>query len=93
VGKVTAPDLARVVAELAARDENNYLADRTIRRLFAPLSALPATAVEEGLIGSNPARDVRLPSGRDRLRRFDADDQDADDPAPGRARALTREQL
>ena len=50
-----------------------------------------ATAVEEGVIRHNPARDVRLPSGRDALRRYDEDD--GDDPAPGRARALTREQL
>jgi integrase len=36
---------------------------------------------------------TREPSGRDALRRFDADNDDQDDPAPGRARALTREQL
>ena len=32
-----------------------------------------ATAVEEGVIRHNAARDVRLPSGRDALRRFDED--------------------
>ena len=93
IGKLCAPDLARLAAELAARDGDAYLADRTIRRIFAPISAMLATAVEEGVIRHNPARDVRLPSGRDALRRFDEDADDADDPAPGKARALTREQL
>jgi hypothetical protein len=71
LAKVTTPDLGRVVANLAARNGDDYLADRTIRRVFAPLGALMATAAEEGAIASNPARDVRLPSGRDALRRFD----------------------
>ncbi|MBA2513690.1 MAG: site-specific integrase [Solirubrobacterales bacterium] len=94
LAKVRAPDLARLAAGLAARDGEDYLADRSVRRIFAPLSALFATAVEEGFIAHNPVRDVNLPSGRDRLRKFDADDQgDDDDPAPGHARALTREQL
>src|SRR5215207_4021536 len=94
LAKIRTPDVARAVATLAARDDDEYLADRTIRRLFAPLGALFATAVQEGVIGSNPCRDVSLPSGRDALRTFDADDQDdADDPAPGQARAVTREQL
>ena len=94
LAKITTPDLARVIAALAARSGDDYLADRTLRRLFAPLAALMATAVEEGVIGQNVARDVKLPSGRDRLRTFDADDQDdGDDPAPGKARALTQGQL
>jgi integrase len=84
-----APDLARVAAGLAARDGGEYFADQTIRRIFAPVSAMLATAVEEGVIRHNPARDVRLASGRDVLRRFDEDA----DPSPGKARALTREQL
>ncbi len=93
LAKITAPDIARVVATLAAR-EDDYLADRTLRRIFAPFAAMLATAVEEGYAPHNPARDVKLPSGRDRLRRFDADDQDdGDDPAPGKARALTGDQL
>lgn len=93
-GHAATPDLARLAARLAARNGDDYLADRTIRRIFAPLSALFATAVEEGFLTHNLARDVNLPSGRDRLRKFDADDQgDDDDPAPGHARALTREQL
>ena len=93
LARLNAPDLARLAATLAARDGDDYLADRTIRRIFAPLGALLATAVEEGATASNPARDVRLPSGRDALRRFDEDADDGDDPAPGRARALTQEQL
>lgn len=93
LAKITTPDLARVIAALAAREGGDYLADRTLRRLTAPLAGLLATAAEEGLIAHNPARDVRLPSGRDELRRFDEDADDGDDPAPGKARALTREQL
>ena len=85
--KITTPDLARVIAKLAARDGDDYLADATLRRLTAPLSGLLATAVEEGCIAHNVARDLRLPSGRDVLRRFDADADDGDDPAPGKARA------
>ena len=94
LAKITAPDIARVIAKLAAREGHDYLADRTLRRLFAPFAALLATAVEEGHAPVNVARDVKLPSGRDRLRRFDADDQDdGDDPSPGKARALTGDQL
>lgn len=94
LAKVTTPELARVVGELAARDGADYRADGTLRRIFAPLGALFAQAVEEGVIPANPARDVRLPSGRDRLRKFDPDaGEDSDDPTPGAARALTREQL
>jgi integrase len=94
LAKIRAPDVARVIATLAAREGDEYLADRTLRRIFAPFAAMLATAVEEGHAPHNPARDVKLPSGRDRLRRFDADDQDdGDDPSPGKARALTREQL
>jgi len=64
---LTAPDIAKALATLAAREGDAYLADRSLRRLFAPLSALMATAVEEGVIRHNVARDVRVPSGRDRL--------------------------
>ena len=93
LAKITTPDLARVIAKLAARDGDDYLADATLRRLTAPLAGLLATAAEEGCIAHNVARELRLPSGRDELRRFDADADDGDDPAPGKARALTREQL
>ena len=94
LASLTAPDLARVIAQLAARDDGEYLTDTSLRRIFAPMSALLATAVEEGVVTHNPARDVRLPSGRDDLRRFDPDAaEDADDPSPGHARALTEAQL
>jgi integrase len=76
--------------ELAVGDGDEYLADRTLRRLFAPSAALLATSVDEGLIPHNAARDVALPSGRDALRRFDPD---VDEPSAGKAPALTREQL
>jgi integrase len=45
------------------------------------------------VIAYNPARDVRVPTGRDALHKFDEDADDGDDPAPGKARALTRDQL
>ena len=92
IAQVSPADLARLVAGLAARDDEHYRADQTIRRIYAPIAAMFAQAVEEGVIAHNPARDVRLPSGRDRLRRFD-EDEDDEDPRVGRARALTREQL
>lgn len=88
---LTAADVRRVIDQIVARDGKDYLADGSIRRLFAPMSALLATAAEEGLIPGNVARDVSLPSGRDRLRKFAAgDDDDRDDE---QAKALTREQL
>jgi integrase len=93
LGKITAPDLSRVLARLAARDGDDYLADSSLQRMFAPIAALLATAAEEGVIAYNPARDVRVPTGRDALHKFDEDAEDSDDPAPGKARALTREQL
>ena len=46
IGRLSAPDLARLAAALAGRDGDDYLADRTIRRIFAPVSAMLATAVE-----------------------------------------------
>jgi integrase len=86
------PDIVKVLGKIAARDGDDYLSDATLRRLFAPLQALLATAVEEGEISHNPARDVTVPSGRDKLRRLD-DDEDEDDAEPGKARALTVAQL
>lgn len=86
---IGAPDIARALATLAGRDGGDYLADRTLKRVFAPLSALMATAVEEGVIRHNPARDVTVPSGRDRLRRFDDDVEDEE----REARPYTRSQI
>src|SRR5215213_8911837 len=42
IRKLAAPDLARLAANLAAREGDEYLADRTIRRIFAPVSAMLA---------------------------------------------------
>jgi hypothetical protein len=47
------------------------------------MAALVATAAEEGVAGHNLGRDVKVPSGRDELRRFDADGQE-DDLLPAR---------
>lgn len=47
---------------LKLADTKVALADSTIRNILAPLRACLATAVREGLIRSNPARDVDLPN-------------------------------
>lgn len=92
---VRSQHIKRLLADLAARDGDEYLRDSTLRAIFAPLRAMLAEAAEEGLIDHNPAAVVKVPSGRDALRQHDNqdDDDDAEDPEPGRARALTREQL
>jgi integrase len=64
-----------------APDTTNELADSTVRNVVAPLRACFATAVREGLVGSNPTRDVALPH-----RPAIEDEEDE-------VRALTREQL
>ena len=43
------------------RDRREPLSDKTIRNVMGPLRACLATATREGLIRSNPARDVDLP--------------------------------
>jgi integrase len=53
-----------------------------IKKLRAPLSALFATAVEEGLLRSNPVQGVRIPNG-----------SDAEPEDDRRVKALTREEL
>lgn len=53
----------------------------TLRTLRAALSAMYATAVEDGVAGSNPIRGVRLPSG------------EADEDEQKRAKALSGEEL
>jgi integrase len=52
-----------------------------IRKLRVALSALFATAVDDGLLRSNPAQGVRIPAGA------------TEDPVDDRAKALTREEL
>ena len=53
------------------------LSDSTVRNIMAPLRACLATAVKEGLIRSNPAREARLPKRKEELEvnfRVDAHD-------------------
>jgi len=61
--------------------QGNVLADSTVRNIMAPLRACLATAVREGLIRSNPARDVDLPH------RPTAEDSEEE------IRAMSREEL
>jgi integrase len=53
------------VSELSRRrrpgEAPRVLSDRSIRRILAPLKAAMATAVEEGLIPTNPCAGVKLP--------------------------------
>jgi integrase len=64
----------RRLAEIEPRDVKAYVAHvaergvarDTIRLAVAPVRALFATAVEEGLIRSNPAAGIRLPAGPER---------------------------
>jgi integrase len=58
------------------------LADATVRRIMAPLQACLGTAVQEGVIRSNPARDVKLPA------RAVVEDADAE-----QTKAMSTEQL
>ena len=64
-----------------ADDAVRKLSDATVRNIMAPLRACLATAVREGLIRTNPARDIDLPH-----RAALGDDDEG-------ARALSREQL
>jgi integrase len=72
----------RHIADVVAALSRQGLADRTVRKVIAPLRACLATAVEEGLIPSNPCTGVRLPV---RLQ------VEEDDDAP--ARRLTDDEL
>jgi integrase len=77
------------LAEIEARDVRTLYADLRaaslstsgVRSLRAALSALFATAVEDGLVRSNPLRGVRIPAPR------------STEPADDHAKALTREEL
>ncbi len=64
------------------RDRREPLSDKTIRNVMGPLRACLATATREGLIRSNPARDVDLPH---RPTAEDIEDEEA--------RAMSREEL
>jgi integrase len=77
--------IADLVGELARAKKDDgtlLLSDRSIRRIIAPLRACLATAVEEGIIGSNPCTNVRLP-----VRARIEEDEDA------KVKALTNDQL
>ena len=82
-----------MLAEIEPRDVKAFavgLADRglapnTVRLAVAPLRALLATAVEEGLIRHNPAIGLRLPT-----RRADVDERGA---AEEQVKALTEDEL
>lgn len=64
------------------------LADATVRRILSPLRACMRSAVNEGLVRSNPTVDVALPA-RDEQRRIDAGtDADAD-----HVKAMTTDEL
>jgi integrase len=58
------------------------LSDATVKRIMAPLQACLRTAVQEGVIRSNPARDVKLPA------RAVVDDGEAE-----QVKAMSTEQL
>jgi integrase len=63
------------------KSQGKTLSDSTVRNIMAPLRACLATAVREGIIRSNPARDVDLPH------RPTAEESEEE------VRALSREQL
>jgi integrase len=84
------PFFARLrLAEIEPRDVKRYvtsvaaegLSRNTIRLALAPVRALFATALEEGLIRSNPATGIRLPR------------QAADEAKEEDSKALTEEEL
>jgi integrase len=81
--EITPSGVAAFVGWLCdASKQGRELSDSTVRNLMAPVRACLGTAVREGLIRSNPARDIDLPH------RKGADGSEQDD-----RRALTREQL
>lgn len=75
--EVTPSEIAQLVSRLADQIES----DGTIRNILTPLRACLATAVREGLIRHNPARDIDLP------RRPSIEDDD------GPVKAMTTQEL
>ncbi len=69
------------VRELFGKMRQDGKSTSAIRKLRAALSAMFATAVEDGMLRSNPCQGVRIPAGR------------AEEPGEDRAKALTREEL
>lgn len=69
------------VRDLFGRMRREGASASQVKKLRAALSALFATAVEDGLVKANPCQGVRVPAG------------DSEEPAEDRVKALTREQL
>jgi integrase len=62
LGEVTPSKVAAFVGWLCDEEkQHRALSDATVRNIMAPLRACLATAMREGLIRSNPARDADLP--------------------------------
>jgi integrase len=82
--EVTPSRIAAFVAWLCDEREQGgaALADKTVKNIVGPLRTCLATATREGLIRSNPARDVDLPH------RPTAEDSEEDE-----VKAMTREEL
>lgn len=82
LAELTPRDLAAFVAWLQdERAQGKALSDSTIRNVFNPLRACLSTAVREGVIRNNPAREVVLPN----TEQIDDDE--------GEVRTFTTEQL
>lgn len=77
LAEIEARDVRALYAELRTAD----VSSSGIRGLRAALSALFATAVEDGLLRSNPVQGVRIPASG------------SQEPPADRAKALTREEL
>lgn len=76
LGEIEPPDVRAFIGHL----EGKGLQPAAVRRALAPVRALFATAVEDGALRANPAREVRVGGRRD-----DADEREV--------RALTRGEL
>jgi len=81
--EITPSKIAGFVAWLCDEQaQKRLLSDATVRNIMAPLRACLTTAVREGLIRSNPARDVDLPH------RPTVEDMEDDE-----AKAMSRDEL
>lgn len=96
IDAVTRNDVGRWIAwqarQPSSRHKGETVSAKTIRNYHALLSAVLASAAEEKLIPENPARGVRLPSGRKREGVFltAAEVQAIVDSLPERHRPLVR---
>lgn len=87
--QIKTPHVSKFVAHLCDEEaQGRYLADGTVHRIFVPLQSMMATAVSEGVIPSNPCREVSLPA-RDEQRAIETG-TDTDEP---KAKALTTVEL